>query len=76
MNRQYIPILTCGFVRSKTAAYVRAPFSTEAPVRLRSKGLAELPWSADRAVRRKGATVRKTGILLVQLKEEKRGDEE
>jgi hypothetical protein len=76
---EYIPILTWGFVRSKAVAYVRAAFKTIAPFfrrRACCKGLTELPCCrADRAVRRKGVTVRANAGMINELMQiKKRGE--
>ena len=61
-----IPMLTCGFVRSKTAAYDRVKFNAARfCLRACCKGLTVLPCcSTDRADRKKGVTDRaKTAIF-------------
>ena len=74
-----IPILTWGFVLSKAVAYVRAAFSTAAPFgrqRACCKGLTELPCKrADRAVRKKGVTVRTNAGMINELMEIRKGGE-
>lgn len=81
IGERYVPIFTWGFVRSNAVAYVLAAFSTEAPPFWRHKaccrGLTALPCcSADRAVRRKGATVRTNAGIMIwkrKIEGERRG---
>jgi hypothetical protein len=67
-HKPYIPMFTCGFDRSNTAAYERVAFTKATAFCRRSAcctGLTEFPCCrADRAVRRKGLMDRpNTGII-------------